>query len=181
MKLFICTLLFLTNTYAKEIAGINFPDTITAQKKTLKLNGVGLREATFLKIKVYAGALYVENHSQDGLALAKSKESKILKMNFIRDVEAKKIKEAFKEGYEKNCDELCGGNKQHLEKLLAKVEDLNKGDTMELRFNGRNLEFVKNDQVKETFDSKEFSEIILKIYVGNNPPNESLKKGLLGL
>lgn len=181
MKALLFFALLSLNLYAKEIAGIEFSDRLEYQKKNLTLNGVGLREATFLKIKVYAGALYVESQTQDGDALAKSTQYKVLKMNFLREVETEKIKDALSEGYQKNCESLCAGNTSNLERLLSKVEGMNKGDVMEFRFNDKAVELVKNNVVKETIASKEFSEIVLRIYIGRNPPNESLKKGLLGI
>jgi hypothetical protein len=42
------------------------------QGKTLKLNGTGLRQATILKINVYAAGLYLENAARDGDAIAGS-------------------------------------------------------------------------------------------------------------
>jgi len=43
----------------KECRGINFPEQIQMQASPLMLNGLGLRQATMLKVNVYVAALYV--------------------------------------------------------------------------------------------------------------------------
>ena len=45
---------------AAEISGVKLPDQVTIQGKSLKLNGLGLRQATF--------AVLVRNLNCDGLA-----------------------------------------------------------------------------------------------------------------
>ena len=52
----------------KECKGVSFPD----QSGALKLNGLGLRQATFLKVDVYVAALYVAQPSGDANAILKA-------------------------------------------------------------------------------------------------------------
>jgi len=47
---------------AGELAGVTFPDQISVDSRTLLLNGMGLREATILKVDVYVAALYLERN-----------------------------------------------------------------------------------------------------------------------
>ena len=55
---------------AKELAGVNMPDTLSVGDKTLKLNGVGLRKKAIFK--VYVGGLYLETPSKDAAAILAS-------------------------------------------------------------------------------------------------------------
>ena len=50
---------------AKSCESVSFPDQIKADGATLKLNGLGLRQATILNINVYVGALYLTQTSRD--------------------------------------------------------------------------------------------------------------------
>ena len=61
-------------TLAVEIAGVKVPDTVTAEGKTLKLNGAGLR--TKLMFKVYVASLYLETPSKDSAAIVSSDQVK---------------------------------------------------------------------------------------------------------
>src|SRR5262245_43755167 len=57
----------------KECHGVNFPEQTSVQTSPLTLNGLGLRQATMLKINVYVGALYVAKKYEDADAFLASK------------------------------------------------------------------------------------------------------------
>ena len=54
---------------ALEISGVKVPDSIQVDGKPLVLNGAGLRTRSFLKVKVYVGALYLTQRSTDAAAI----------------------------------------------------------------------------------------------------------------
>jgi len=62
---------------AKELAGVNMPETLSVGDKTLKLNGLGLRKKAF--IKVYVGGLYLEVPSKDAAAILASDGAKAVR------------------------------------------------------------------------------------------------------
>src|SRR5438270_11506752 len=86
-------LLYLSgsNSAAAEISGVKLPDQVTLEGKTLKLNGTGLRQATILKVYVYAAGLYLKSQSGDGESIANSDEFEIIVMVFMREVSAKQM------------------------------------------------------------------------------------------
>jgi hypothetical protein len=55
--------------HSKECKGVNFPEQAQVEGSTLTLNGLGLRQATVLKINVYVAALYVVKPSTDADAI----------------------------------------------------------------------------------------------------------------
>src|SRR5207247_9289332 len=59
------TLSLAARASAGELAGVTLPDRIQVDSRTLVLNGMGLREATFLKVDVYVAGLYLETTSSD--------------------------------------------------------------------------------------------------------------------
>src|SRR5580765_93647 len=123
----VCALALLSvtgpNASAAEISGVKLPDQVTVAGKNLKLNGAGLRQATILKVNVYAAGLYLEKTSGDGEAIANSDQAKSIEMVFMRDVTAKQMSEAFGEGFEKNCIAGCAELKGDLSKLQGLVKD----------------------------------------------------------
>src|SRR4051794_13882630 len=113
--LLICGLavaLTASRALAAEISAVKLPDQVTVGGKTLKLNGLGLRQATFIKFNVYAAGLYLENPSHDGEAIANSDQTKSIQMVFMRDVTAKQMSDAFEEGFDHNCVAGCAELKQ---------------------------------------------------------------------
>src|SRR5690349_2730823 len=92
----IMTCLILTTTLATTLprpvaagdkAGVKLPDAIEVATRPLKLNGMGLREATFLNIDVYVAGLYLETASSDPVAILQSTQVKRLVIRFVRDVD----------------------------------------------------------------------------------------------
>src|SRR5690242_10476784 len=56
----------------KECKGVSFPDQAQVDGSALTLNGLGLRQATMLKVNVYVAALYVPRTSGDANAILAS-------------------------------------------------------------------------------------------------------------
>ena len=177
----VCALALIgSNASAAEISGVKLPDQVTVAGKSLKLNGAGLRQATILKVNVYAAGLYLEKPSGDGEAIANSDQAKSIDMVFMRDVSAKQMAEAFGEGFEKNCVAGCAELKPHLSKLQGLLKDMKKGETMSVHFLGDGVELVIRGQKMGSVGDKAFSHQLIRCWIGKNPPNSGLKEGLLG-
>jgi len=175
-------LLYLSgsNAAAAEISGVKLPDQVTLEGKTLKLNGTGLRQATILKVNVYAAGLYLQSPSGDGEAIANSDQPKSIEMVFMREVSAKQMADAFQEGFEKNCLADCAKLKPDISKLQGLMKDMKKGDTMAYHFLTDGVEVMIRGQKAGTVGDKAFSHQLIRCWIGKNPPNSGLKEGLLG-
>lgn len=172
MKL-ILILLFSTSLIAAKLEKISFDDTMKFQNKELVLNGLGLRLATWFNVKVYVGGLYIEKKSQNPAEILKMTGPKYISMKFLRDVDAQSMKDAWK-------DSLDGKYADQIKQLQDLMKDINKGgelalgilpDKVLVRMDGKDIGSVTG---------KEFSNAVLNIYIGPKPPNEELKKGMLG-
>jgi hypothetical protein len=164
---------------AAEISGVKLPDQVTVGGKNLKLNGLGLRQATFIKFNVYAAGLYLENPSRDGDAIANSDQTKSIDMVFMRDVTAKQMSDAFQEGFDKNCVAGCAELKQFIPKLQGLMKDMKKGETMAYHFTADGVEVMIRGQKVGKVGDKAFSHQLLRVWIGKNPPNPELKDGFL--
>ncbi|MFN2623775.1 MAG: chalcone isomerase family protein [Chthoniobacterales bacterium] len=174
-------LAFVTDhTRAAEISGVKLPDQVTVQGKTLKLNGAGLRQATFLKINAYAAGLYLENAMHDGDAIANSDQAKSIEMVFMRDVSAKQMADAFQEGFDKNCVAGCAELKPNIGKLQGLLKDMKKGETMAYHFLADGVDVMIRGQKVGKVGDKAFSHQLIRVWIGKNPPNSELKDGLVG-
>ena len=184
VRLGVCALALLTfagsNATAAEISGVKLPDQVTVSGKTLKLNGAGLRQATILKVNVYAAGLYLENSSGNGDAIANSDQPKSIEMVFMRDVTAKQMAEAFQEGFDKNCVAGCAELKPHISKLQGLTKDMKKGDSMAFHFTSSGVDVMIRGQKVGSVGDKAFGQQLIRCWIGKNPPNAGLKEGLLG-
>jgi Chalcone isomerase-like len=168
-----------SNASAAEISGVKLPDQVSVAGKSLKLNGAGLRQATILKINVYAAGLYLENSSNDGEAIANSNQIKSIEMVFMRDVSGKQMAEAFQEGFEKNCVAGCADLKGDLSKLQGLMKDMKKGDSMAFHFLADGVAVMIRGQKVGSVGDKAFSHQLIRCWIGKNPPNAELKEGFL--
>ena len=177
--------LFLSpSLWAAECAGVNYPDKDSEFGIELKLNGLGLREATVFAVDVYVAALYVEKKSLDGSAIINSEGPKKLILKFVREVPKKDISDAWSEGFRKTT----GSN---IEKLRTRITELN-GWMDDMRI-GSVITFIIQDSPlssqldveingnrKGTIKGRDFVRPFLSIWLGKEPPNPGLKAGLLG-
>jgi hypothetical protein len=80
--------------HSKECQGVTFPEQVQLDGNTLTLNGLGLRQATILKVDVYVAALYVAKVSSDAHALLGSNTPKELILHFVHNVSDDDLKKA---------------------------------------------------------------------------------------
>jgi hypothetical protein len=166
---------------AKECVGVKFDDERSAAGQTLKLNGLGLRQATMFKVNVYVAGLYAAAPSKDANALLAANTPKLLVLHFVRDVGARDLREAWEEGFEHNAKDRVADFKARIEKLQSWMADMSKGQTLTfLHKPGAGVEVVVNGKARGTLEGDDFARAFLSIWLGANPPNAELKTGLLG-
>lgn len=162
-------------------SGVTMPEQITVAGKQLTLNGMGLREATMLKVDVYVAGLYVEHPSSNASELINSDETKVLALTFVRDVGRDDITKAWTEGFEHNPVVPHGTVQREIDQLNGWMTGMKKGQTMTFTYvpgvgttvnvAGRNM---------GTLQSTDFARSLFAIWLGPKPPTTSLRKGLLG-
>ena len=165
----------------KECHGVNVPEQIQVQTSSLTLNGLGLRQATLLKVNVYVAALYVAQKSTDANAILAANTPKHLVLHFVRDVDGADIKKAWEEGFEDNAKAQLPALKERIEQLQAWMVDMKSGQT--LTFTSKpdaGIEVDVNGTVQGTVAGEDFATAFLAIWLGPKPPNPGLKEGLLG-
>lgn len=163
---------------AVEVAGVNVPPTITAEGKTLHLNGAGLR--TKLMFKVYVAGLYLENTSKDAAAVVSSDQVKSMRLAILRSLKGRQVSEAIEEGFEKNSKAQMGALKARLDKLGAMIPNVEKGDDIVLTYvPGKGTVVTVKGAEKGVVEGKDFADALFAVWLGTNPVQEDLKKELL--
>lgn len=165
---------------AASKAGVTLPDTVQVDGKSLVLNGLGLREATFLKIDVYVAGLYVEKKSSDPAALL-APGTKQLVMHFVRSVGKADIVKSWQEGVDKNAKGQAAAVKERFDRVYAVMADVAEGDEMVLtEIPGKGVTFALKGKELVTIPGEDFARVLWSIWLGDEPPNPDLKEGLLG-
>jgi hypothetical protein len=100
-------------------------------------------------------------------------------MNFVHEVEAKKLAKGFIDGLEaanKNFSSFA----KSMEKFNANLEDVTKGDKIIITFLADGVLVNIKNKEKEKIVGAEFSQALLNIWF-INPADEGFSNGLLGV
>ncbi len=154
----------------------NFADT------DLKLNGAGMRE--MLWIDLYAGGLYLQNKSQDPKTILDADETMAIKLNIVSGfVTQKKMIKAVRDGFSK----ATFGNTKALDERINKFikffsEPIVKNDIFDIVYiKDKGVKAFKNGKELGVIEGRDFKYALFKIWLGDEPASEGIKKGMLGL
>ena len=165
---------------ARDVAGVEFPETVPLGGRDLHLNGAGVRSKFF--VKVYAGGLYLAQRSADPAAIVAADAPKRVRMVFLREVDAKKILETYREGFEKNSagpalPELL----RKLERIAPALADMKKGGEMLVTYvPGEGTTVTAAGGGSATVEGKDFADAMFRNWLGPEPADGALLKAFLG-
>ena len=164
---------------AGELAGVTMPDTATVGGQTVVLNGLGLREKFY--VDVYVGGLYLPTKTHDPTRVIEDEVPKRVRMQFILDeVPRDKVAESFYEGLAKYPQ--YSHLKPQMDLVASWLVDFTVGDVVYFDYvPGVGTTVTIKGKKMGTIPGAEYARLVFNIYVGPNPANEALKKGMLGL
>jgi len=173
-------LLLLSSTGAgAELAKVRFDEHATVGGQRLSLNGIGLRKKMFFD--VYVAGLYLAEPARNGGPALAANAPKALVMEFLRDVDRKKLAEAYWDGFVANNPAKAAQLRPDIERFLATLSDARKGDRISFTYDpSRGSTITAPNGRSFMVGGKDFADLYLGVFLGPNPPTESLKDGLLG-
>ena len=165
----------------RQCDGVSFPEHIQAGGQTLTLNGLGLRKATFLGIKVYVGALYLAHPTADANAILASRDSLEIELRFVFHATAGQMRSAWQEGFEKSAPGELPQLQSRIAQLQSWMTGVGSGQRMTfVRMEGVGIEYSLDGAPRGTIAGDDFASAFLAIWLGSSPPNPQLRTGLLG-
>ncbi len=165
---------------AAQCDGVEMKDTLTLDGHSLVLNGLGLRLATFVKVKVYVAGLYVPEKSSDAKALISADQPWQLTLSFVRSVDKSDMVKAWNEGFEDNAKAQLPALKARIATLNDAMEDIKEKGTLVFAYTpGKGTKVELDGKTKAQIEGHDFASPLLSIWLGN-PPNDEIKRGLLG-
>jgi len=170
--------LALAPAQARTLEGVELPDTAVVDGATLKLNGMGLRAATALRVKAYVGGLYLEEPSSDAAKVIDSRQRKRVTMKFLRDIDRGRLTSGWAESLRK-----VGGKTMEpsIAEFTSLIPDVKTGDTMSFTWRpGVGLEVAMDDKVRGAVAGDDFARALFTVWFGPKPGDENLKRGMLG-
>lgn len=167
---------------ARDLDGVNIPDTLTLAGETqpLVLNGAGYRKKFF--IKVYIGALYLAQPATKVEAVLDASTPRAMRLHFLRDVSQEQFTNAWNDGLTPNHTPAeMSALRARLDQLNTLIGNLRAKDVLriEMRPNGQ-TEIRVNDLERGTIKGVDFQNALLKAWVGAKPADAQLKQAVLG-
>jgi hypothetical protein len=166
---------------AAEVAGVKIEDTARVADAQLALKGAGLRKR--LVFQVYAIGLYVADRKGDPIAQGGAKRVAI---HMLRNVDADEFAKALVDGMRPNHDEAT---MKALEPRIAQLNTIMAGIKEAKKGMAIALDWVPGAGTQVTIDGKaagkpiegeDFYRALLRIWLGDKPVQDDLKKSLLG-
>ena len=181
----IAGLLLFQSAQAITLEGYEFPEEIQASHNgpLMKLQGAAVRE-WYLVVKGYIGALYLENpgNSVDNILMDEGYKRMSFTVLF-KKMSARRIASSFYEAIQINLTEE---EQIELEPKLNQFMSMIDG-TLKQGESGV-FEYIPTVGAKVTIageekgiiEGKKIFDAILKVWIGETPPNRSFKQGILG-
>jgi hypothetical protein len=166
---------------AAELAGVTLPDSRVVDGTRLILNGIGLRTYSFLGIKIYVAGLYLPQRSSNAEAILHAREPKVLDIHFLRDVDAEAAHKSWRNGFANNCRPPdCSVDQRDVEQFISRVPAVHDGDESTMVFTSKGVRVSFNGQLMGDITDNHFAEVLLRTFLGPEPPTPRLKRELLG-
>ena len=168
---------------AAEVAGVKIDDKTRIGNTELALNGAGLRKRVFFQ--VYTIGLYVQQKSGNAATVIEQPGPKRVAIHMLRDVGADAFTEALAEGIRANHTEAeAKGLEPRVKELgaiISSVGEAKKGMAIHLDWTGNETQVtIQGKPTGKPIAGQDFYNALLKIWVGDKPVQDDLKKALLG-
>lgn len=166
--------------WAAEVAGVKIDDKARVGNADLVLSGAGLRKRLFFQ--VYAVGLYVQDRKADPIAQPGPKRVHI---HMLRDVGAEQFTEALADGIKANHPEAeakaLEPRVKELGAIMAGLKEAKTGMVIALDWTGSETVLVVDGKpAGPPIQGADFYRALLRIWLGEQPVQEDLKKALLG-
>jgi hypothetical protein len=173
--------LFESSATAGECAGVTMPERVVADGVLLRLNGLGLREATLLGIDVYVAALYLPAREQSAQRILAVDTPRQMRLRLLRQVAKAEMAANIERGFRRAAGDAFAEHAVALAQLIALIPALSPGDSFSLTsVPGLGVRLEHGSSVLGTVRGSEFARILFSIWLGDPPLSAPLKAGLLG-
>ena len=176
-----CLACLSTAALAAEVGGVKLDDKANVGGQELVLNGAGVR--TRVVFKVYVASLYLPQKAADAQG-ALAKAPRRIQLNLLRALAADQLVDALNEGLAENntADEVTAIKPQvdQLAAIMSAFKDVKEKDVVTLDFVDGATRVALNGDAKGSIPGDAFNQALTRVWLGEKPVQNDLKKALLG-
>lgn len=158
-----------------------FPDSVSAGEYRLTKNGQGLAEWGFVGIDLYWAALYIEARTSVVADIIDEQRAKQIQLYFVRALTRSQMVEAYTASVKANAGTAFPSYRKALQQLTAALKAVRVKDVLVFTYlPGTGLKVEQNGSALVTIEDVPFARLFFRLYVGEKPPTEALRKALVG-
>ncbi|WP_203292559.1 chalcone isomerase family protein [Luteirhabdus pelagi] len=165
-----------------EVGNVTLPNTVTFNGEELMLNGGGVRKKAFV-LKLYSGGLYLGEKSSNASSIMNADETMAIKLHITSSfVSSEAMREAVEDGFDASMDGNTAPLKSKIERFITFFNDeIVEDDIFDITYQkGKGVVAYKNGKELGTIEGMDFKKALFGIWLGDDPADSSLKKGMLG-
>jgi hypothetical protein len=169
---------------AMDVGGVNVADTATVAGKELKLNGAGMRAILF--VKFYAIGLYLGEKKTTPADVQAAAGPRRVSLYIQRETNSEEFGQRFITGMNNNSnkDEKSKviGQTVKFGEMFAALDTVKKGDVVTLDWipGTGTVAGLNGKRIGEVMPDIAFFNAVLRIWLGDMPAQENVKRELLG-
>ena len=174
----------LLSANAAEVAGVKLDETVQLANTELKLNGAGIRYKAIFK--VYVAGLYLKEKKTTVHDVLNADGPRRVTIVMLRDLSSEDFSRGFMQGIQKNTEKADKAKltSQFLRfgELFASVPELKKGDVMTNDWipGVGTVVALNGKKMGDPYPDILFYNTLLRIWLGDSPVDNGLKKAMLG-
>ncbi len=165
---------------AKEISGVEIPETISPEQQVLHFNGAGVRSKFF--VDLYVGSLFTTAKMDSATKVMEGDQPAAIRLNITSGmITSEKMTKAMIEGFERathgDVSPIEGSIKDF---MSAFSEPIVEGDQFTLlSIPGKGVVTFKNGKQQSVTQGDTFRKALLGVWLGDDPTDDDLKEDML--
>lgn len=165
-----------------EVGEVMLPNTMEVGGADLVLNGAGIRKKAIV-LKLYSGGLYLPSKSDDASSIISADENQAISLVITSSfVSSEAMQDAVNDGFDASMDGDTASLQTEITKFISFFSDeIVEEDKFDITYQtGRGVVCYKNGTELGVISGMTFKEALFGIWLGDDPADKKLKKGMLG-
>lgn len=170
-----------TSAWALDVEGVKLDEKATVGGQDLVLNGAGVRKRAIFK--VYVGSLYVPAKARTAQEVL-AKGPRRIQLNLLRNLSADQLIDALMDGFKQNLTaaelQAIAVPSGEMAAIMKSFGQAKEGSVVTLDFVGASTVIGLDGTPRGTIEGAAFGDALTRIWVGEHPAQDDLKKAMLG-
>ncbi|MGK0426716.1 MAG: hypothetical protein ACJAUR_000818 [Ulvibacter sp.] len=164
-----------------EVGDVTLDNTLNFGNTELILNGAGIRKKAMV-LSLYSGGLYLVKKSKDAASIINADETMAIRLVITSSfVSSEAMQGAVNEGFEASTGEETAPIAEEIKKFISFFSDeIVEEDMFDITYQKTGVVVYKNKKELGTIEGLNFKKALFGIWLGNDPADKKLKKGMLG-